>query len=119
MLAAAAAGVTQLHQTSDAIPGNWIVQFDNLRGSHVKQLRAANALVHSAGLKASRHLGADGLVLIESAPNLKLADVRGSLSHVTGFKFVEPDYLITADALPNDAKFKYQWGLNNTGQTSG
>ena len=35
------------------------------------------------------------------------------------YEFVEPDYLETPDATPNDASFATQWPLNNTGQLAG
>lgn len=34
-------------------------------------------------------------------------------------EYAEPDYVVTADYVPNDPYFKNQWGLNNTGQTGG
>lgn len=33
--------------------------------------------------------------------------------------YVEPNFILEALALPNDARFTEQWGLNNTGQTAG
>ncbi|MFQ5649813.1 MAG: S8 family serine peptidase [bacterium] len=33
--------------------------------------------------------------------------------------FIEPDYPLYADLLPNDPRFGELWGLNNTGQTGG
>ncbi len=34
-------------------------------------------------------------------------------------EYVEPNYIITADVIPNDPSFVNLWGLNNTGQTGG
>jgi subtilisin family serine protease len=35
------------------------------------------------------------------------------------FQYVEPDYVVTTQALPGDEKFNVLWGLKNTGQTGG
>jgi subtilisin family serine protease len=32
-------------------------------------------------------------------------------------EYAEPNYIVKAVAIPNDAKFSQQWGLHNTGQT--
>lgn len=60
------------------------------------------------------------------------AKIHGSLAHTaTGdvtaviaklqqdprVRYAEPNFVITADALPNDPSFGNTWGLNNTGQT--
>jgi ELWxxDGT repeat protein len=33
--------------------------------------------------------------------------------------YAEPDYIVYADEIPNDASFSSLWGMNNTGQTGG
>jgi subtilisin family serine protease/Ca2+-binding RTX toxin-like protein len=35
------------------------------------------------------------------------------------FKYIEPDYIVTTAATPNDPGFPQLWGLNNTGQNGG
>ncbi len=34
-------------------------------------------------------------------------------------EYIEPDYLVSAAALPNDSSFSKLWGMHNTGQTGG
>ncbi len=34
-------------------------------------------------------------------------------------EFVEPDYVLRADVIPNDAAFSQLWGMHNTGQSGG
>jgi subtilisin family serine protease len=36
-----------------------------------------------------------------------------------GILYAEPNYIVYADATPNDPRFSDLWGLNNTGQTGG
>jgi len=58
--------------------------------------------------------------------------IHGSLAHVQDgdvtaaietlredprVRYAEPNFVVTADALPNDPSFANTWGLNNTGQT--
>lgn len=45
-----------------------------------------------------------------------LAAVR-ALRSQPGVAYAEPDYLMTADATPNDPAFSLQWGDSNTGQS--
>ena len=99
--------------------GQWIVQLNGLNGAAGKQVRNANALLAGSELKATKHLGADGLFLVESPKTKKLDDVKQVLKNVRGFKFAEPDYTLSINAIPGDTYFGYEWGLNNTGQTGG
>ncbi|MFQ5638544.1 MAG: S8 family serine peptidase [bacterium] len=46
-------------------------------------------------------------------------DVVNQLESLPSISFIEPDYLLYADVLPNDPRFGDLWGMNNTGQTGG
>ena len=52
---------------------------------------------HAAGpaLKPLSSLGGRGSLLIETAPNVSYAEVKTSLSGLPGFRYVEPDFLIS------------------------
>lgn len=52
--------------------------------------------------------------------------IRGSVEDAVArfrnnpaIEFIEPDYILHADAVPNDPLFPLQWSLRNTGQPSG
>ncbi|HAR66857.1 MAG TPA: hypothetical protein DCR55_11670, partial [Lentisphaeria bacterium] len=42
-----------------------------------------------------------------------------ALAGTPGVRYVEPNYILTASAFPNDPRFDELWGLHNTGQTGG
>jgi subtilisin family serine protease/subtilisin-like proprotein convertase family protein len=105
-------------------PGHWIVGMDGLPGiASLQQTIGAQLLQqHASGpaMKLLRSLGGRGSLLIETAPTVSYTDVRTSLSGLPGFRYVEPDFLITVDStIPNDPSFSTLYGLNNTGQSAG
>ena len=108
-------------QTHLAKPGSWVVGFEQVKGQVAAQLGKVSSLLARAdlGLTATRHLGANGLFKIDAAAG---ADVRAAVSKLPGFKFLEPDFVLQADATPaNDPYYAagHLWGLNNTGQSGG
>ena len=105
-------------------PGHWIVAMDGLPATPSLQLTVGAQVLqqHASGpaLKALGSLGGRGSLLIETAPNVSYAEVKTSLSGLPGFRYVEPDFIISLDATtPNDPSFPSLYGLNNTGQTGG
>jgi len=60
----------------------------------------------------------DGFVTLK-APTATVADVQRWAAATPGVRYVEPDFVITASATPNDPSYSRLWGLNNTGQTGG
>jgi subtilisin family serine protease len=118
MLAADLPSVDYHGHAVAARPGQWIVELSGLKGAgQGKQLKGANDRLTGLGLKATRHLGSDGLFLVESAKDKKFADVENLLKKVGGFKFAEPDFTLSVAGMPNDTYAGYEWGLNNTGQS--
>jgi len=53
------------------------------------------------------------------APAASAAEVRGWAAATPGVRYVEPDFVITTAATPNDPSYSRLWGLHNTGQTGG
>jgi len=51
--------------------------------------------------------------------NMSVEDMIAMLRDTPGVLSVEPNYIVTANDLPNDPEFDQLWGLNNTGQTGG
>jgi subtilisin family serine protease len=54
-----------------------------------------------------------------SAPGASVQQVRAWAADTTWVEYVEPDFVITGQALPNDPSFGQLWGLHNTGQSGG
>ena len=53
------------------------------------------------------------------APHASMQDVLGWAARTQGVAYVEPDFVISPTALPNDPSFSTLWGLNNVGQSGG
>ncbi len=108
-------------QQTYAKAGQWILSVDNVHGRADQQLNAINKLLGNVrkDAKATKLLGKDGLAVIEAPKALKHADLNASLARLPGFRFVEPDLLVTAQGVLNDTYFSTEWGLHNTGQSAG
>jgi large repetitive protein len=55
-----------------------------------------------------------------SLANVANGDVTAAIAKLQQdprVRYAEPNYIITADSIPNDPSFGNTWGLNNTGQT--
>lgn len=50
---------------------------------------------------------------------MSVKDAISKLSANPAVAYAEPDYILTADATPNDEFYDLLWGLHNTGQTGG
>jgi len=93
------------------VAGELIVGFDD-SASRAQQRSA----VAEADARITQRLpGIDAAVIRADDPATAKSDLAGN-RQVT---FVEPNYLLRADKLPNDPFFNEQWGLRNTGQLGG
>ena len=64
----------------------------------------------------TRRVGRDGFVLLHS----RTRDVNRLIQELRQrayVQYVEPDYVVRANATPNDPSFALLWGLRNTGQS--
>jgi subtilisin family serine protease len=82
--------------------------------------RSSRAKVHAAlgveRLHGYRRIAADVVRIPDGMSQKALMEAYRQHPDVA---YVEPNYAITADALPNDPRFGELWGLKNTGQTGG
>ena len=60
-----------------------------------------------------------GLTRAEVGRGRSMASTLRRLRNNRDVEFAEPNYILTAYAVPNDPQFSSLWGLNNTGQTGG
>ncbi|MBL1277832.1 MAG: S8 family serine peptidase [Ectothiorhodospiraceae bacterium] len=89
--------------------------------SGVSQTRI-NRAFNSAG--STQHRGfrsrlVRGLTRAEVGRGRSMSSTLRSLRRNRDVEFAEPNYILTAYAVPNDSQFTSLWGLNNTGQTGG
>jgi subtilisin family serine protease len=59
------------------------------------------------------------LDVVSVPPGWSVSQMLDGLGNNPHVRFAQPDYVLQAAQVPNDTKFPTQWGLNNTGQTSG
>lgn len=94
-----------LAQPKHGIPEQDLVTMETREG-----LRARRARVHPAGPR-----------VLEVQPGEAVIDAIERLRATGHYEFVEPDYLMKAEATPNDPRFLNadQWALRNIGQSGG
>ena len=100
-----------------ASTGNIIVKMNPAAAS----MRMFGNTLSSMQLKTEKSFDKLGLSIV-SAPNKsndEVADLVNQLNSLPEVTYAEPDYLVSINALPDDAMFDQQWALNNEGQTGG
>jgi subtilisin family serine protease len=74
----------------------------------------AHAARRAAVRRRSRSV--PGLDVVSLPPGTTVADALAAYAREPGVLYVEPDYQVRAEAIPNDPRFGELWGLHNTGQ---
>lgn len=101
----------------DYVPGEVLVAFRrNVPRGKADEIRAA---VGASVIKELREIGVQRLRL---APGLEVSRAIQILSAKPEVRFVEPNYIVTIDQLPdspNDAYRSDLWGMHNLGQSNG
>ena len=107
-------------QQAFARPGQFIVRIDGVNGRADQQLQKVNQLLGSVrkDLRATQHLGDDGLALITAPRGLTHAQLKASLNGLKALRTLEPDFAVWTTSV-NDPHYSKLWGLHNTGQTGG
>src|SRR5262249_38363283 len=72
-------------------------------------------LVHDTATLDARAV----LVRIDLQPGVSVAQAAAFFQLQSYVRYASPDYIVSAQVIPNDPSFSSQWGLNNTGQTGG
>ena len=74
------------------------------------------AAVRQAGGSAKKHFRQIDAILVRASD----ADGVGeALAKNPNVRYVEPNYVVSIAATPNDTRYNELWGMNNTGQTGG
>src|SRR5687768_14182265 len=87
-------------QTVYAKPGQWLLQLNGLAGNSDAQVAKANGQLGriNGAMKALKHLGRDGLFLLEAPRNVGHAKLTEVLSDLGNFGYVEPNGAVWSDA---------------------
>src|SRR3990172_5208849 len=101
--------------TSDEFaPGEILVGLEptigNYRAAAIRSAVGATMIRDFGGLHVERWR------LPEGRP---VPDAVRAVSAMPGVRYAEPNYVVRADAIPNDARRNDLWGLHNLGQTGG
>jgi subtilisin family serine protease/subtilisin-like proprotein convertase family protein len=75
-------------------------------------------LARVADTASADHLGF-GIYAVTLTSGVSVGSAITLYAGQAGVTTAEPDYVVTADLIPNDPSFPTQWGLNNTGQSGG
>jgi subtilisin family serine protease len=95
----------------NAVKNEVIVKF---KGTINDATRDAIKLAHNIGF--IEKIG-DGRLVVMQSRSKKTATLIAELSKRPDVEFVQPNYVVYADAIPNDTSFANLWGMRNTGQT--
>src|SRR5262249_28588675 len=103
---------------AEAFSNEWVIRFDSISGSPAAQLQSAQARLSGLGsFDAVQYLGDNGLFLVRGPEQGSFEDYTRLLQQVNTVEAVEPNFLLTAQFVPDDTRFGEQWALRNTGQT--
>jgi len=114
--------------SAESVVGEWVAVFE--RGSDVARnwARSVSApwgaspgpwgdIAESACLNV-QPLSANS-VLLTTSHHVDGRTLEHALARVSGFRYLEPNFVMRATTLPNDTSFPLQYALHNVGQTSG
>jgi subtilisin family serine protease len=102
------------------VDGEVLVRFDTARMGVNANERAARAVAAAGGRVAERYDAvARGLERVELDEGVTVDAAVAALRARDDVLYAEPNYLVHADAVPNDSRFGDQWALHNTGQAVG
>jgi len=101
------------HAGGRHVPGEILIKFKP--GSRASDRAAARASVNARHLRDFDFIKVEHLEVRGQSAEQAVAKLRKN-PHV---EYVEPNYEIYADVIPNDPQFPSLYGLRNTGQTGG
>ena len=78
-----------------------------------------SALQQSLGARVLETTKTLGTQLWTIQNGMSIEQVIAILGESNGVEYAEPNYLLSANFIPNDTEFDQLWGLDNTGQTGG
>jgi thermitase len=112
--AAALAGPAEAEAHPDAAPGELIVRFaEGADAGEREELR------DRAGVEGGTRLPLSGLQVVEVEPGQTDVAAERALERSDAVVYAEPNYYRGAFRRPNDSYFRFQWALENTGQSGG
>ncbi len=119
-----------LAEDAQAVPGEYIIKFDM---SKLEALRNNSEILKKYSTEAIEKVLLNRMKLQsnEELPLVNAEVVQADLKEFFDIDFalrlydsgiieyMEPNYIVSTDATPNDSSYSSLWGMNNTGQTGG
>ncbi|MFO0948537.1 MAG: S8 family peptidase, partial [Planctomycetota bacterium] len=98
--------------------GEWIAQFHVSANAitPTQQIEEIREWLADLGdqVSVTRHLGADGLVLLKTSASITVETLAASLAPISALAYFEPNFVLWGTStLPNDPQFGTQWWLDN------
>jgi len=117
------AGSVQAADVSQHVPGRILVKFKSEQDAS-----ASHATARDVGINQVRKLRSGAQPRTAIAKRWRVMDFAGEenlsrmmdrIARLPGVEWVEPDYVVHINAVPNDSYFNELWGMHNTGQSGG
>ena len=96
-----------------AVPGELLVKFK----PHVTRASSMSALSQVSLQSARAYRSVPGLHHVKLGPGVQADQAMAIYRKHPDVAYVEPNYIVSINAIPTDPRFPEQWGLQNTGQT--
>ncbi len=96
-----------------AVPGELLVKFK----PHATRTSILNTLSQVSLQSARDYRSIAGLHHVKLGPGVQADQAMAIYRKHPDVAYVEPNYIVSINAPPNDPRFPEQWGLQNTGQT--
>jgi len=103
--------------------GSWIVGLAPSQRSAAEIASSVSSTLSASsslpGVQLDHVLLGNRSVEVIAPSSLTYEQLLPAVSSIPGFSFLEPNFILTTQAVPNDPSFSQLYGLNNTGQTGG
>ena len=99
---------------AEYVPGEILVKFK--KSATALSINAVLSETDSAPKKEFRSIGVHQIALPDG---LSVDEAVEAYSREPNVEYAEPNYIVSIDAIPDDAYFANLWGLDNSGQTGG
>jgi subtilisin family serine protease len=100
--------------------GGWIVQVDRSEQSYPDilplgpQVHGTDARMHAAAAQIGRRISSAGHYAFQFRHELPSELALEAFSRTPGFRYAEPDFVLSTSVIPDDPEFPKLWGLDQS-----
>ena len=103
--------------------GSWIVGLDRSgnKGVDISAIIQTTLVASGDGpaVQLDHVLVGGEAVEVTTTAGATYSQVHAKVSGLAGFRYLEPNFVLSTNAIPNDPSFSSLYGMHNTGQTGG